>query len=45
VLLLKQKKLNIKVNTISIENETDQLVYQLYGLTEEEIQIIENGIK
>ena len=25
----------------SIENQIDQLVYQLYGLTEEEIKIVE----
>jgi hypothetical protein len=27
---------------LSIENQIDQLVYQLYELTEEEIKIIEN---
>jgi hypothetical protein len=27
------------------ENQTDQLVYQLYKLTEEEIKIIENAYK
>jgi hypothetical protein len=27
------------------ENQIDQLVYQLYGLTKEEIAIIENSIK
>lgn len=31
--------------TIEIESQIDQLVYQLYDLTEEEIAIIENGIK
>jgi len=30
-------------DTISEENQIDQLVYQLYGLTEEEIKIIENA--
>ncbi|MCB0538316.1 MAG: Eco57I restriction-modification methylase domain-containing protein [Bacteroidetes bacterium] len=29
--------------TIALENEIDQLVYQLYDLTEEEIEIIENN--
>ena len=28
---------------INLENQIDQLVYQLYELTEEEIKIIENG--
>ena len=27
------------------ENQIDQLVYQLYGLTEEEIKIVEGGTK
>ena len=31
--------------TIDLENQIDQLVYQLYGLTAEEIAIIENSIK
>ncbi len=29
--------------TPSIESEIDQLIYQLYDLTEEEIDIIENA--
>ncbi|HET9057308.1 MAG TPA: hypothetical protein VFN30_10740 [Chitinophagaceae bacterium] len=29
--------------TIDLENQLDQLVYQLYELTEEEIKIIENA--
>jgi hypothetical protein len=32
-------------DTTNLENQIDQLVYQLYDLTEEEIQIIENSIK
>jgi len=28
-----------------LENQINQLGYQLYGLTEEEIEIIENSIK
>ncbi|MCZ4320337.1 Eco57I restriction-modification methylase domain-containing protein [Aequorivita viscosa] len=31
--------------TIALENEIDQLVYQLYDLTEDEIEIIENSGK
>lgn len=28
-----------------IDNEIDQLVYQLYGLTEDEIKIVEKSVK
>jgi hypothetical protein len=44
-IVMEQKKLNNKANTISLENEIDQLVYQLYDLTAEEIKIIENSIR
>jgi hypothetical protein len=30
-------------NTMPVNKEIDQLVYQLYGLTEEEIKIVEGG--
>lgn len=30
-------------DTTDLENQIDQLVYQLYELTEEEIKIVENG--
>jgi hypothetical protein len=36
------KKENPKTNTFSIEAEIDQLVYKLYKLTPEEIQVIED---
>ncbi len=39
------KKANPSADTASLETEIDQLVYQLYDLTAEEIEIIENGIK
>ncbi|HOU99290.1 MAG TPA: TaqI-like C-terminal specificity domain-containing protein, partial [Bacteroidales bacterium] len=32
-------------DTTALENQIDQLVYQLYGLTEEEIAIIKNSTK
>jgi len=35
----KEKQEKVK----ELERETDQLVYKLYGLTEEEIKIIEGG--
>jgi len=39
-ILLKKKE---NKETIDLETKIDQLVYQLYGLTEEEIKIIENN--
>jgi len=47
---LVNKILNIKKespsdNTTVFESQIDQLVYQLYELTPEEIEIIENGVK
>ena len=30
-------------DTTDLENQIDQLVYQIYDLTEEEIKIIENN--
>jgi len=38
-----QKKSNPSVDTSSFEKEIDQLVYALYGMTEEEIAIIEQS--
>jgi len=32
-----------QINTTALEREIDQLVYALYGLTEEEIEIVENS--
>ena len=43
---LVQKVISLKTqnnNTTTLESEIDQLVYQLYGLTEEEIKIVENS--
>lgn len=34
-----------EADTTSSEQEIDQLVYKLYGLTEEEIAIVENSTK
>jgi adenine-specific DNA-methyltransferase len=36
------KKQNPSADTTDLENQIDHLVYQLYGLTKEEIQIIES---
>ncbi|MGH2643040.1 MAG: TaqI-like C-terminal specificity domain-containing protein [Chitinophagaceae bacterium] len=40
--ILSIKGSNSQSDTTSLENQIDQLVYQLYDLTEEEIKIIEN---
>ncbi|MCO5253939.1 MAG: class I SAM-dependent DNA methyltransferase [Bacteroidetes bacterium] len=41
--ILAIKKQNPSTDTTDLENKIDQLVYQLYELTEEEIKIVENG--
>ncbi len=38
------KKLDPTADTTSLEQEIDQMVYELYGLTEEEIKIVEGGV-
>lgn len=43
--ILNIKKLAPTAETKSLEAQIDQLVYQLYDLTDEEIAIIENGVK
>jgi len=40
--ILSAKQVNPKADTSALEREIDQLVYELYGLTGEEIAIIEN---
>ena len=35
---------NLKADTSSLEQEIDQIVYDLYGLTEEEIKIVEGDV-
>ena len=40
-----KRKQNQQADIAEIESQIDQLVYQLYDLTAEEIAIIENGIK
>lgn len=41
--IIKLKKHNAQADTTELENQIDLLVYELYGLTEEEIKIIENN--
>jgi hypothetical protein len=43
--ILLTKKQNPSTDTSDIENQIDQLVYQLYDLTEEEIAIVEGSNK
>lgn len=43
--ILSLKKENPYADTSALEAEIDHLVYQLYGLTDEEIAIIENSTK
>ena len=40
---MEQKKLNERTDTRRLESQIDQLIYQLYDLTDEEIKIIENA--
>lgn len=40
--ILEQKLMN--ADTLPLESQIDQLVYQLYNLTEEEIKIVEGGV-
>lgn len=40
--ILSEKKKNPLADTSNLEAKIDQLVYKLYGLTEEEIQIVED---
>lgn len=41
--ILSAKKANPNADTTSLEREIDQLVYELYGLTDEEIAIVEEA--
>jgi hypothetical protein len=43
--ILKAKSANPSADTTALESEIDRLVYQLYGLTDEEIRIIEDSTK
>ena len=43
--ILASKKQNLQADTTKLEEEIDQLVYQLYDLTEDEIKIIEKDNK
>jgi hypothetical protein len=38
-------KTNLKQKINILDNQIDQLVYELYGLTEEEIKVVEESVK
>ena len=40
--IIAQKKKNSSANTIHLEKQIDQMVYELYALSENEIEIIES---
>ena len=40
--IMSAKRANPQADTSELEKEIDELVYKLYGLTEEEIKIVEN---
>lgn len=42
--IIEEKKQNPSANTTDLENQIDQLVYQLYELTEEEIKTIDESL-
>jgi len=42
--IIERKKEDFQTDTTDLESQIDQMVYQLYDLTEEEIEIIENCI-
>lgn len=44
-LVEQQKAIEIKTKIDQIDKEIDQMVYELYGLTQEEIEIVENATK
>jgi adenine-specific DNA-methyltransferase len=39
--IISAKRANSQADTSTWEGEIDQLVYQLYGLTEDEVEIVE----
>jgi len=41
--IMEAKKYNPSADTSALESEIDRLVYQLYGLTEDEIRIVEQS--
>jgi len=44
-MILTAKKANPQADTTALEAEIDHLVYELYGLTDEEIAIVEESVR
>jgi hypothetical protein len=42
--IIKARQSNQQANTSALESEIDHLIYQFYGLTEEEIKIVEGAL-
>ncbi len=42
--ILTRKKRNLNANTLDLEKQIEQLVYKLYGLTKDEIKIVEGDV-
>ena len=43
--ILTSKYVTPEIRTVNLEKEIDKMVYKLYGLTEEEIEIVEKSTK
>lgn len=43
--ILEQKKQNPNTDTSRLESEIDEIVYKFYGLTEDEIKIVEEATR
>ena len=42
--IMASKRANPQADTSALEQEIDRLVYELYGLTEEEIAVVEGKV-
>ena len=43
--ILSAKRTDTNADTSTLESETDRLVYELYGLTEEEMRLVKESVK
>ena len=43
--IIERKRENLLSDTSALEAEIDRMVYELYGLTEDEIKIVEENTK
>ena len=41
--IINTKKLNSSISTVELEDQIDELVYKLYGLSDEDVEIINNS--